>query len=151
MIAKTTKFTARLILSLLLGVALSILACVAAVATSDDGEQLPMRSLRITIDVSRREELFTQLRGFAEKHGFEILIREVKVVPDGIYIEMYRNGLIISARDVPKSPTEIRFGFYNRYPSLLAQQETVDELFNDLKVFINKIPDVTIIEQSSSP
>jgi len=116
------------------------------VATSDNGEQLPMRSLRITIDVNRREELFTQLRGFAKKHEFEILIREVKVHPDGIYIEMYRNGLEISAVDA-ESPIEITFGFYNRYPAFPASQETVDELYYDLKAFISEIPNVTVTEE----
>lgn len=101
----------------------------------------------ITIDVNAREELFTQLRGFAEKHGFEILIREVKVHPDGIFIAMYRNELKILANDVPKSPTKISLGFYNRYPVVPVSQETVDELFSDLKAFISEIPDVTITEE----
>ena len=143
MAAKGTKFITRL----LLGVLLCILGCIGAVATDNNGAQRPMRSLRITIDVNRREELFTQLRGFAEKHGFEILIREVKVHPDGIYIEMYRNGLEILAGDIPKSPTKISLGFYNRYPALPASQETVDDLYNDLKSFISEIPNVTISEE----
>jgi hypothetical protein len=106
-----------------------------------------MRSLRITIDVNRREELFTQLREFVEKHRFEILIREVKVHPDGIFIAMYRNDLKMLGNDVPKSPTIISLGFYNRYPLLPASQETVDELFKDLKAFISEIPNVTISEE----
>ena len=147
MTAKGTKLPAQLLVGILLGVLLCILGGVALIVTADDGGQLPMRSLRITIDVNRREELFTQLRGFAEKHGFKILVREVKVHPDGIYIEMYRNGLEILANDVPKSPTEISLGFYNRYPVLPASQETVDELFSDLKAFISEIPNVTISEE----
>jgi hypothetical protein len=117
------------------------------VATSDNGAQQPMKSLRITIDVNRREELFTQLRGFAEKHGFEILIREVKVHPDGIYIYMSRNDLKIQAHDISDAPPQIIIWFYNKNPALPASQETVDELFSDLKSFIGEIPNVTISEE----
>ena len=147
MIAKSTTLPPRLLLGILLGVLLCILGCMAAVGTVDDSAQPPLGSLRITIDVNRREELFTQLREFAEKHSFEILIREVKVHPDGIFIAMYRNDLKILANDVPKSPTIISLGFYNRYIALPASQETVDELFSDLKAFISEIPNLTISEE----
>jgi len=141
---KNSKPITRLLLGLLLGVLLCILGCIGAVATSNDGEQLPIRRLEITIDVNRREELFTQLRGFAEKHSFEILIRDVEVIPDGIYIQMLRGDLRIRANDIPESPTIIFLGFYNRYPVLPASQETVDELLIDLKSFLGEIPNVTI-------
>jgi len=147
MAAKGIKFITRLLLGVLLGALLCIFGCIAAVGTADDAAQLPMRSLRITIDVNRREELFTQLRGFAEKHGFEILIREVKVHPDGIFIAMYRNDLKILANDVPKSPTKISLGFYKRQSVFPTSQETVDELFSDLKAFLSEIPNVTITEE----
>ena len=143
MVAKGTKF----ITLLLLGVLLCIFGYIAVVATTHAGAQPPMRTLIITIDVNRREELFTQLREFAEKHGFEILIREVKVHPDGIFIAMYRNNLKILANDVPKSPTKINLGFYDRYPALPASEEIVDELFRDLKASISEIPNVTITEE----
>jgi len=147
MTAKGIKLITRVLLGVLLGVVVCILGCVAAVAISDGSGQAPMRSLQITIDVNRREELFTQLRGFAEKHGFEILIREVKVHPDGIYIYMSRYDLKIQAHDISDSPPQIIIWFYNRYPALPASRETVDELYKELKAFIIEIPDVTITEK----
>lgn len=150
MSAKSTKLITYLLLGVLSGAILCILGFIALVALNTiagDSGQLPIRSLRITIDVNRREELFTQLQGFAEKHAFEILIREVEVHPDGIYIEMSRNDLKILAGDVPKSPTKISLRFYNKYPALPASQETVDELLNDLKSFINEIPNVSVTEE----
>jgi hypothetical protein len=143
---KGIGFITRLLLGVFLGALLCILGIV-AVVTADDGAQLPIRSLRITIDVNRREELFAQLRRFAEKHGFEILIREVKVHPDGTFIAMYRNGLKILANDVPESPTIISLGFYYRYPAFSVSQANVDELFKDLKAFISEIPNVTVTDE----
>jgi len=150
MITKSTKLPTHLLLGMLLGILLCIVGCIGAgvsIITGDNGAQPPMRSLRIAIDVNRREELFTQLRGFAEKHGFEILIREVKVHPDGIYIYMSRDDLKIQAHDISDSPPQIIIWFYNRYPALPASQETVDDLVTDLKSFLSEIPNITVTEQ----
>lgn len=43
---------------------------------SGSSGQAPLRSLRLTIDKSQREELFGQLRKFADKHGFEYQITD---------------------------------------------------------------------------
>lgn len=108
---------------------------------------LPIRRLLITIDVNRREELFDQLQKFAAKHDFRLLIREVEVIPEGIFIEMYRADLKILAADVPEAPTMIDLGIYERDPANPTPEETVDALFSDLKGFLSEIPNVTMTEE----
>lgn len=139
----------RLIVTISLSVLLCIFGCkgLADVAQKRSQGNLPLRVLRITIDVNRREELFAQLRQFAEKHGFEILIREVQVIPEGIFIEMYRNDIKILAGDDASDPTLIELGIYDRDPKHPTSPETVDELFSDLKSLISEVPNVTVTEE----
>jgi hypothetical protein len=139
--------------SLFLGILLCILGCIAIKPSIKSIEKglfhpgnLPIRRLQITIDVDRREELFVQLREFAEKHSFRILIREVEVIPEGIFIEMYRDDIEISAADVPNAPTMINLGFYEANPANPTSEETVDELFSDLKSFLSEIPNISVTE-----
>jgi hypothetical protein len=88
------------------------------------------------------------LRKFAEKHAFGILIREVEVIPDGIFIKMDRDDLEITAVSVPDSPTKIDLGFYERDSAYPISNDTVDALFNDLVSFISEIPNVTISDEN---
>ncbi len=121
--------------------------CIITLTNTKSDGQAPIRRMRIIIDVDRREELFTQLRKFAEKHDFRILIRDVDVTPDGIFIEMNRTDLDIIASDVPNSPTIIRLRFYEGDSINDITEETIDMLFNDLVSLINEIPNVTITEE----
>ena len=47
----------------------------------------------------------------------------------------------------PFDPRIFRISFYDKYPGYPVDEETVDELVNDLKNFINEIPNVTITEK----
>jgi hypothetical protein len=139
----------KLIATVLLSFLLCIFGCIGPAEVAQKGSQgnLPLRMLRITIDVNRREELFAQLRKFAEKHGFEILIREVQVIPEGIFIEMYRNDIKILAGDDASDPTLIELGIYDIDPKHPTSPETVDGLFSDLKSLISEVPNVTVTEE----
>ena len=59
---------------------------------------------------------------------------------------MYGNQLEILAQPIPGVMKEIHIDLYESNPSIPLSQERVDELFSDLKVFINQIPNVTITE-----
>ena len=119
----------------------------ARIAQRGSEGQAPIKELRIEIAVNHQEELFVELQKFASKHGFEILIRNVKVIPEAIFVEMYRDDLKISALSLPDNPNKIDLNFYERNPAKPAPKATVDELFNDLKIFLNAIPNVKIAEQ----
>jgi hypothetical protein len=145
MLANRTK----LIVSLFLGFLLCIFGCIgfAQIAKKGSEGQAPISALRITIDVSRREELFDQLQKFASKHSFRLLIRDVEVIPKGIFIEMYRDDIEIHAGSDASDPTMIDLGIYERDPKHPTQIATVDVLVSDLRSFISEIPNVTITEE----
>ena len=145
MLADRTK----LIATVCLGILLCIFGCIglAQIAQKGSEGQAPIRRLRLTIDMSSRAVFFDQLQKFAVKHSFKILIRNVEVIPEGIFIEMYRDDLKIHALSTSSDPTMIKLGIYEEDPGNPTPEETVDDLFSDLKSFIGDIPNVTITEE----
>lgn len=109
--------------------------------------QAPIRSLRLTIDKSQREELFDQLRTFAEKHGFEYELTDFNTNGENFQFWMSRDDITIIANNVPPNPARVPIRFYAKYPGYPVDEETVDELLNDLKSFLGEIPKVTITEE----
>jgi len=115
----------------------------------DNREQLPIRSLTLTIDPSQRDELFDQLRKLADKHNFEFLKSEFGPSGERFIIEMLGNHIKILADDTPKAPTIIAIDFYDQTRGNSVSEETVkkiDRLVSDLRTFLNEIPNVTITE-----
>ena len=148
MLSKRPKTIPYLLLGVLFGIVLCILGCIGFKALSritGDGERPPVKSFRVTIDESQREKLFEQLRKFAEKHGFEISIRDSGLSEELYVVEMRRDDIIINISN-PFDPTVFRIGFYDQYLRPPADRETVNELVGELKSFINEIPNATITE-----
>ncbi len=143
--AKRTK----LIASVFIGILICVIGWIGFIEIAQKGSegQAPIRRLQIMIEVGGREELFAQLRSFANKHNFEIFIRKVDVTPEGLFIEMYRDDLKIFATDDPGDPTKIDFRFYERDLAHPSPEVTVDELFSDLKRIISAVPGAEINEE----
>lgn len=120
---------------------------------SDNKAQLPIRRLRITIDENQLNELVSQLRQFADKHNdeFEFLGSDLKTV--GSMVELLGDHIKIIAADSPYNPTLIEIDFYDQTRAKPVSEETLqtmDDLVNDLKGYINEIPNVTITEKVKS-
>ena len=139
----------KLIATVSLGILLCIFGCIGIARLVQKGSEgnLPIRRLQIIIEVRHREELFEQLQKFADKHSFRLLIRDVAVIPEGIFIEMYRDDLQILAGSTASDPTTIDLGIYESDVARPITDETIDELFKDLKSFINEIPNITIVKE----
>jgi len=132
----------------ILGILLCVFGCVNLADnfnTKDPSEKLPIRTLSIQIGEDQREELFVQMRKFSEKHHLEFYLSFYDN-KQTFYIVMDGEGLAISALSFVAS-TELDFDFFEKDPTNPPSQETVDELFSDLKIFIGEIPDVTITEE----
>ena len=137
----------------ILGILICVFGCAKMIATSSSeynesypSVRLPIRTLSIRVDKDQREELFSQLRKFSEKHrlSFDLAFYRDKEI---FSIAMGDETIDISGLSKPITTTELDINFYEEDPTNPLSQKTVDELFNDLKIFISEIPNVTITEE----
>ena len=132
------------VISLFVGL-LFVFGCLA-----DNLEQLPIRSLTLTIDPKQREELFDQLHRFGDKHGFEFTFTDYGTNGKRFLVELLRKDINVSAVDIPDTSNMVSIGFYNHsFTNPIDEKtiETVDELFTELKSLLGEIPNVTITEE----
>lgn len=106
------------------------------------------KSLTITIDENQREELFAQMRKLADEHSleFQLSLSSDKTL---FHVEIHGEGFHITSEPVVGSPREISTVFfidYHKVPTSTSLEE-VDELFNELKILLGEIPNVTITEE----
>jgi hypothetical protein len=144
---------------LLIGLILGILCCAIGYVgyvnwsnnynKSHPEEKSPIRTLSIRIDENQRKELFAQLRKFSEKHHleFHLSFYAGETFNDKFFVEMHGETFHIAAVSKVGDTTEVDFHFIVDDPTNPPSQETLDELFSDLKSFISEIPNVTIIEE----
>jgi len=60
---------------------------------------------------------------------------------------MRAKGIVIAALSKPINATELDISFFEEDSTNPPSPETMDELYNDLKVYISEIPNVTISEE----
>jgi hypothetical protein len=108
--------------------------------------------LTITTDKNwRDEELFSQMKVLAEKHSLEYKLLFYGSDPSDrtcFRVEIQGEGFHIIS-DCPFNTLEkINIDFYLDYYKnpTVTSQETLDELFNELKSLLGEIPNVTITE-----
>ena len=145
----TDRKTLIISASLLLGILISILGCV-SISNVDlgrsDPNRFPVKSWNITMDLDQREEFFTQLQNFADKHSLKLESNFYDAEKKGFLVALYGDGFHITSVSRTKSPREISIGFYNE-ASPPTSQETFNELAVDLKSFLREIPNVIIKEK----
>lgn len=135
--SKSTKL--NLIVYLLTGILLSILGYILALNSNGN----PVRSLKIEMDFAEREEFFTQMQEFADRHLLESKISLYGSI--NFILVMYGDGYQIIAGGVEGSAGKIEIDFEVSGTNLIRKY-TAGELFNDLKSFLGKIPNAIIIE-----
>lgn len=128
---------------------LFIAVCVGLTQIAQNGSegQLPLKILMITIDVSRRDELFARLQKFADNHAFEFHLDFHDANKKIFLVGMYRDDLKILAGNVPNDPITIDLGIYEQNPADPTLKKVVNDLVSDLKSFLNEIPNIKIIEE----
>ena len=107
---------------------------------------LPLRSFEVTIDISQQPQLIS-LNKFAEENDFRFHI--IKYTPNGedFLLQLTRKDLEVSATNPFALGRFSKVGFYNNdctHPTVVSD---IDGLVNDLKSYINEIPNVTITEE----
>ncbi|MEW6086116.1 MAG: hypothetical protein AB1607_16100 [Chloroflexota bacterium] len=109
-------------------------------------EQAPIRTLSIQIKEDQREELFSQLQRFSEKHHLEFYLSFYRG-KEIFFIVMYGDKFHISTLSKPINTTDLDINFFAEDPTNPSLQEVANELFSDLKNFINNIPNVVILQE----
>ena len=140
-----------LVIFLLSGVLLWILGCntVPSIINNmltPDPNRFPVKSMKISMDLDRREEFFTQLQNFGAKHSLELRSTFHDADKKSFIIVLAGDGFHISALSHLYSPREISVDFFNE-ASPPTSQETFKELSVDLKKFLNEIPSLIIKEK----
>jgi hypothetical protein len=109
-----------------------------------------IKSLIITIDENRDQEVLDQLQKFAEKHSLEfILSLSSGKAPYDFDPVVYGDGFhIIGGRRAQGVYIIFYTDINNKTPNPAPiPQETLDELFNVLQSFLGEIPNATVAEQ----
>jgi hypothetical protein len=102
----------------------------------------PRRSVIITIATDQRQKFFDQLRKFADKHSFTILIDAQPPGPEDFLISITGGDIEIDG-DNAFAPGEYGFGFYDIDNMHSAPESAFDDLINDLKSFVSEVPGAT--------
>ena len=111
-----------------------------------NGENFPVRSMKISLDVSRREELFNQMKEFSDKNKFEFNLIFYDVDKLIFLVDIYGDSFNVTAGDVPESPKEIMIAIYDE-PFAETPNPNIDGIFSDLKTYIMKIPGIIVLEE----
>jgi hypothetical protein len=139
---------ACLLIGILLGLFLGFKGGISIKTMSENAKKnsqgiAPLRILDITIGQSQRDELFDQLRKFAEKNAFAIRIAQVHPAYDNFTIDMWRNDIRMFG-SYPSDPGTLSFGVYYTVQSQPVPESVFDEAIGNLEVFIDEIPKATI-------
>ena len=86
------------------------------------------------------------MRKFSKKHELKFYLNFYRG-GEIFSIEMRGKNLEIAALSKPINTTELNISFFEEDPTNPPSQETVDEVYNDLKSFISEMPNVTITEE----
>jgi len=103
------------------------------------GTQRAIRVIRITIDPSQREELFAQLRKFADRWGYAIRIAPLDPNGENFSIQMWRSDIKLSGL-YPNDPGTLDIGFFYTIPTVPVLERYFDEEISDLGSLISEIP-----------
>jgi hypothetical protein len=106
------------------------------------GAILPIRGVNITIDPSQRDELIVQIRKFADKWKYAILIDPNSLNPEKFEVYLWRYD-IRAEGGYPTDPGTLGIGFYYTDQTRPVPERFFDEEIADLKAFISVIPGAT--------
>jgi len=142
--AKWTKL--NIVAFICLSVLLFTLGCILSNRTQYPSGIMPVRSLRLSIDKSQREILFDQLNKFAEKYEFKIDITDFNTNGKHFQFWMAKDDISIVASNVPPDPTLVAISFYWDNFWSPADEDTINDLLDDLMRFVSEVPDMKVLE-----
>jgi len=145
MFTKRTKLVMGV--ALFLGILCCLLSCASVGVTMinnyiANSPQEVRRNVVITIDPSQRQKLFDQLRKFADKHAFAILIDTRPSGAENFSVYMHREDIIISGANV-FAVGEYKLAFYDADRQHPVSESIYADLVSELKSFVSEVPGAT--------
>ncbi len=107
------------------------------------------KTLVVSIELDQQEKFFQQVTNFADANDFDIRISPTTPSHDTFSVYMSRKDILVWGANV-FSPNIYDISFYDKDPANPLSDEIIDNLYNDLKRYINEIPNLIITEQRKS-
>ena len=107
----TQRTKLRVVVFICLGVLLFALGCILPNRTVYPNSLAPVRSLRITVEMSQREVFFDQLQKFPDKHTFEFTLSDYGTT-DHFLAEIWGENISTTASDVPGTSKFVTTSIY---------------------------------------
>ena len=98
-----------------------------------------IRTITITIDPDRKDELFSHLEKFADMWRYAFLVAPTESNENEYVVSLYRIDMKLKGSYFADSGI-LELGFYNTNPKSRNQQSFFDKELKDLEVLINEIP-----------
>lgn len=122
----------------LLGIGIKVMAGISKTEVAEK----PILAFDVVIDVDQRENLFDQLRAFAEKHSFAIRIAPTTPNTDHYLGQLWREDIKLVMVN-PFEEGKYRIYFYKNDVDTVSG-EILDLLASDLQFFLSDVPDLVI-------
>lgn len=114
--------------------------------TSCHGNEPPLKSFFLTVDPSQNQQFIEQSRQFAYKHSFRLDVADFDRPASDLRILMTGKDVEVVTKS-SSNPGGFEVGFYNYDCIDPTVASDIDELVNDYKSFIGKIPNAAIAEK----
>ena len=98
-----------------------------------------VRTITITIDPERKDDLFTRLEAFADMWRYAVLIAPSNESANKYIVSLYRIDMKLKGSYFADSGL-LELGFYNTNPKSRNPQSFFDKELKDLEDLINEIP-----------
>ena len=146
--SRILKMLVRLVV-MLLGLMLCIIGCVQTFTylqkTSEPLSQAPVESLILIVEREHRENLYTQLKKFADKHGLEYAFADFGTNGEHVQVWMAGANIKIITNVYQESPDKFFVYFYPRNMGD-PPPDNIDDWVNDFINFVEEVPDIDIVE-----
>lgn len=98
-----------------------------------------IRTITITIEPERKDDLFTRLEAFADMWRYAVLIAPTQSTENEYVVSLYRIDMKMKGSYFADSGI-LELGFYNTNPKSRNPQFFFDDELKDLEALINEIP-----------
>ena len=137
------------LMALSLGSLFCIVGCAVTITElrklGEPNSQMPVKSLVLVVEQKHRENLYNQLKKYADKHGLEYAFADFGTDGEHVQVSMAGANIEIITNVYQESPNKF---FANFYPRNIGDPppDNIDEWVGDFINFVKEVPDIEIVE-----